>query len=145
MYKIIPPGQNFPGAIDKTTRRIKFQSFRGTRNAFVVSVGLNQWRLFRCSKYSPAYHFIFIIFRFKKLVVLVTYLNMKISKYNTYIIELNPYNVACISLRSSKQQQREVVPRAAETWTEEAGCTCESAAMEKATLSNVLRPSKYTQ
>lgn len=83
--------------IDKTTRSIEFQSFEGTRNAFVVSVGLNQWRLFRCSKNSPAYHFIFIILGYKKLLVLVTYLNMKMSKYNTYIIELNPYNVACIS------------------------------------------------
>lgn len=61
---------------------------------------------------------------------------MKVSKYNTYFIELNPYNVACISLRSSKKQQREVVPRAAETWTEEAGCACEPAAMEMATPSN---------
>lgn len=120
--KKCPPRQNFPMSyIDKTTRRIKFQSFEGTRNAFVVSVGLNQWRLFRCSKNSPAYHFIFIILGYKKLLVLFTYLNMKISKYNTYIIDLNPSNVACIFLGSSKQQQWEVVPRAAETWTEEAG------------------------
>lgn len=70
---------------------------------------------------------------------------MQMSKYNTYIIELNPYNVACISLRFSKQQQWEVVPRAAETWTEEAGCPCEPTAMETATPSNALRPSKYTQ